>query len=602
AARNLGTASVDNDGALHIASYTDWTLSNRVDGGGALIKDGSGLLNMGDAVLHAGRTDINAGGVLVGDESNANRRLGAPGADEVTVAAGALLAGSGTVSGHVTNQGEVAALNAVAGHAHAANGTFTLAAGLTNAGHINLAGPSGTQPGNTLVVQGDYVGNGGTLTLRTVMGDDSSATDKLVIEGGTASGTTGVVVKTAGGTGALTTQGIRVVETRDGATTDASAFHLDPSSDGYRHVAGTLAAGAYDYRLARGGDGGVVDDWYLVSRKTGVDPVEVPDDPADPGTTDLPYRAEVGAYFNNRAAALAMPVHTLHERQAQAPGMIGKNLAESTDASAWVRVQGANGHRDANDLRMRDETKLIHFGSDIYRTEDDEHQDSLRIGVMGLWGDSVNRADNGWTKADGSVSGYNLGVYATWFGNRDIVTGPYVDGWLMYGSYDNRVEGEGLPRESYRSNTWTGSLEAGYAFKIRDAEKWLAYLEPQGQVIVQNYRMKPHTEATGTVVSGLSDTGVTTRLGVRLHGQRKGDESMVRPFAELNWWHGPASQSAMFNADSVRDALPGNRYEAKAGVQGNVSKHMIVWGSVAGEIGSQNYRSVEFQLGTKYSW
>ncbi|OIS90817.1 hypothetical protein BLA27_24745 [Brucella cytisi] len=70
--------------------------------------------------------------------------------------------------------------------------------------------------------------------MNTVLGNDSSASDKLIVEGG-ATGTTGLNIINAGGTGDATVQdGIMVVEVA--GTSAGSAFTLD----------GRVAAGASD--------------------------------------------------------------------------------------------------------------------------------------------------------------------------------------------------------------------------------------------------------------------------------------------------------------------------------------------------------------------
>ena len=62
-----------------------------------------------------------------------------------------------------------------------------------------------------------YAGSG-TLVLNTRLGDDSSPTDRLVIDGGAATGNTGLRIVNAGGSGARTNIGIRVVETVNGGS------------------------------------------------------------------------------------------------------------------------------------------------------------------------------------------------------------------------------------------------------------------------------------------------------------------------------------------------------------------------------------------------
>ncbi len=75
---------------------------------------------------------------------------------------------------------------------------------LTNAGRIDLSNGGGV--GDSFTVVGNYVGTGGALYLNTVLGDDSSASDKLVISTGSASGTTGVGILNAGGGGGVAQQ------------------------------------------------------------------------------------------------------------------------------------------------------------------------------------------------------------------------------------------------------------------------------------------------------------------------------------------------------------------------------------------------------------
>lgn len=127
---------------------------------------------------------------------------------------------------------------------------------LTNAGRIDLTN-GGNAPGGSFTVRGDYIGNGGLLLVDTVLGDDASLSDKLVIDGGSASGTTGVTVLNAGGTGAVTAQnGILVIEAVNDATTAGGAFALNHR----------VAAGAFEYFLFRGGtSAGTAENWYLRS-------------------------------------------------------------------------------------------------------------------------------------------------------------------------------------------------------------------------------------------------------------------------------------------------------------------------------------------------
>ncbi|MBK6411507.1 autotransporter outer membrane beta-barrel domain-containing protein [Sphingopyxis sp.] len=127
---------------------------------------------------------------------------------------------------------------------------------LVNAGRIDLTN-GGNAPDDSFMISGDYVGDSGLLLIDTVLGGDSSLSDKLVIDSGSASGTTGITVRNAGGTGAITVQnGILVIEAINGATTASGAFALNHR----------VAVGAYEYFLFRGGTtSGTGENWYLRS-------------------------------------------------------------------------------------------------------------------------------------------------------------------------------------------------------------------------------------------------------------------------------------------------------------------------------------------------
>ena len=127
---------------------------------------------------------------------------------------------------------------------------------VTNAGRIDLSnGSSGA--GDAFTVVGNYVGDNGALYLQSVLAGDGAASDRLVIAGGVASGSTGLGILNAGGEGAATVaDGILVVQSINGATTTPDAFAL------YNPV----AAGAFEYFLFKGGaSAGSVENWYLRS-------------------------------------------------------------------------------------------------------------------------------------------------------------------------------------------------------------------------------------------------------------------------------------------------------------------------------------------------
>lgn len=102
-----------------------------------------------------------------------------------------------------------------------------------------------------LTITENYVGNNGVLHLRTELGDDNSATDKVVINGNT-SGTTRVKVTNAGGSGAYTLNGIEIIS-------------VEGESNGEFIKDSRIFAGAYEYSLTRGNTDATNKNWYLTN-------------------------------------------------------------------------------------------------------------------------------------------------------------------------------------------------------------------------------------------------------------------------------------------------------------------------------------------------
>ena len=239
-----------------------------ISGSGAVAQIGSGTTILTADNPYTGGTTINAGTLAVGDFAHPSAALS--GGGPIAVGAGGTLGGYGSVTGAVTNGGVIAPGSATPGFSGSPTGTFTIIGNLLNQGAIQLA--SGESIGNVLEVRGNYMSAGGSMAINTFLGGDGSPSDRLVINGGAATGSTSVHVTNVGGPGALTTaNGILVVDAISGATTSPGAFSLSNPE---------LRAGAFDYRLFQGGVSGSPNDWFL--RSTLVSPPIPPVPPVPP--------------------------------------------------------------------------------------------------------------------------------------------------------------------------------------------------------------------------------------------------------------------------------------------------------------------------------
>ena len=189
-----------------------------IKGSGKLVQRGSGTTVLNAVNAYTGGTTVTAGALAVGDASHAGAAING---GAVTVQGGATFGGYGSVKGDVSNAGTLAVADALPGLGGGA-GAFAIAGNLSNSGLVNLAGAN---PGNRLTVTGNYQGQSGALSLNAYLGADASPSDKLVVDGGAATGATALRIINKAGPGVRTTgDGIQVVQAVNGGTTSSDAF------------------------------------------------------------------------------------------------------------------------------------------------------------------------------------------------------------------------------------------------------------------------------------------------------------------------------------------------------------------------------------------
>lgn len=607
--KNLGTADLLLDGTFNANTETDWTFSNNVTGNGEFNKLGSATF-MVDSQLSgfSGNTTVSDGVMMLGNRTSSASTM----AGDLNINANGTFSGIGAVNGSVNNEGRIVSYNVlplVNGGGDSAVSNLTVGS-LTNSGLVQLAGQN---VGNSLTVKGDLIGAGGTVAINTVLGNDASATDKLILDGGKTTGTTSLAVFNNGGAGAKTDIGIEVVDAINGAITENGSFTLSSQSTGYRSTTGTLAIGAYDYGLVRGGKGGDAESWYLSSTSTeaedGNEGNEGDDDKGgdddNNNNSNAGLRPEAGIYAGNMLAAQSMFEMTLHDRESYNRST-GQNGVEDEHAS-WARVTGSHssGKMANGALSNSADISSVQMGVDLLSKPDTQFG-SVYAGVMGGWGSAKTYAkkDQGnHIHADGSVSGYSAGVYGTWYEKDKDLGGAYVDSWIQHNWFDNSVHGFGLPEESYGSQMDTVSVETGYAIKLSDDENTKIFVEPQGQLKYSSYRSDNHTEVGGTKVSTEDAEGVTARAGARLYGVHtlKGGQT-IRPFVEVNYWYTQNTGTVVMNDDAIKSGAPKSYGEVKAGVVSDVTRNLQVTTQVGGQSGDNDFTSLSGQIGIKYSW
>ncbi|WP_346838703.1 autotransporter outer membrane beta-barrel domain-containing protein [Microbulbifer sp. SAOS-129_SWC] len=399
---------------------------------------------------------------------------------------------------------------------------------LDNNGTIDLRGGTANQ----LTVGGDYRGSGRIYLDVTIGGDDASG-DRLVIDGGHASGGTELAFATYGNSGQATDQGILVVETRNGGSSAADAFYM----------AAPIASGPYEYYLFRGTPGEDDDNWYLRSTllpgsaapATASPAMQTGSGTSQPlalaptATTPVPlYRPEIPLYAQIKGLAQQLSLQQISSYQQRR----GEQLSGGPgNHGGWLRL-------DYRPVQMD-------WGGDM-PTRFDGYMSGLQLNGN-LWAGPTCHGSEEWglfagsSTARGNVTGlargnadyragtnridsYYFGAYFTDYRN----SGGYFDLLFKAGYLNAESRSSRDINTSVHGPQLSLSLEKGFA-------PWSSAtigVEPQLQVIANYTNLTAYEDGYARVEPDMTPE-LTFRAGLRAYN-RRGDN---RYYLFGNLWH-----------------------------------------------------------------
>lgn len=511
---------------------------------------------------------------------------------------------------------------------------------VANAGLIQFTPPGGdpTILGSykTLTTQ-TYLGAGGTLGLNTFLGSDGSPSDRLVINGGLATGNSFLRVTNTTGPGALTTgNGILVVDAINGGTTVPGAFALGRP----------VVAGPYEYSLYRSSvDASGPENWYLRSELTPPPPGPGPT-PSTPGTGIPDFRRETSLYAALPAMGLIYGrtlIDSLHERVGELRPLEPPPVSEertiwcknpeknfrctttvqlpasasapgrSYASAGWARIIGQHGNQDGgpwgiyrNGPNYDYDIYAFQAGLDLYRsvgTDGSRNHAGLYAAIGRIEGDVSHF--NGIRAGTNSIDGYSLGAYWTHFGP----SGWYLDGVLQGTWFDAEADSKRLIKLKRDGFGFAASLEGGYPLQLGNG----FILEPQAQVIYQT--LVNGSGRDGAALVRFSDVdSLAARLGARLARSWTLEEDprakprLLTAWLKASLWNeflgNPKTEfSSATGLIPFRADLGGSWAELRTGIDAQISRNTAVYASAGYQIGL-NGRSHAYdgRLGIKVSW
>lgn len=642
-----GTLTVEN-GAQVVANAV--SIAENAGSIGTLnIGAAAGAAPVAPGTLNASTVTFGAGtGTLVFNHTNTSGNYVFPAAisgnGTVDVLSGeTVMTGASTYSGPTTIAGGV--LAAGAADVFSANSAYTVESGATvdlrgfnqrvgsvdNAGLLRVSGDPGTE-----AIASNYVGRNGTIAIDTYLAGDNAPSDKLILDGGTATGASRLQITNAGGPGQLTlANGIPVVEAINGATTDTEKFSL----------ATEVRGGAFDYYLFRGGQfGSSPEDWFLRSDFVvgpGGEPEEPPgggepeppilqggdleDLPLDPPPSVLPpgeyaiLGPEIATYSVVQPLARQLGLTmlgTMHERIGDTLTDAGGGTgSDGISRSAWVRMFGQqvdNHYLTYTDARANGHLLGVQAGLDLWRGSFlPDHHDTA--GVYFAYGNGNVDVDGLVTNAEatgyvlshtGSVNlnAYSGGAYWTHYGPG----GWYIDALLQGTYYDGDATTQNA-RLPISDSGFATSLEAGYPFRLPLGPGFV--LEPQAQIIWQHVGLSERNDGLGSVDPG-STSGASGRLGVR--GQwtlERADGQVWQPYVRANIWRDWGAQATTIysGVDHVPLRQQFTRMDFAAGVTAKLAARLSLYGQFGYQFSindseSGRQRGVWGSAGLRYTW
>ncbi|WP_448098217.1 autotransporter family protein [Luteibacter yeojuensis] len=531
--------ALNSTGTFLPDANTTLTLNGTVTGTGGLTQAGAGRLVIPDAKTYTGDTTVDAGTLAINGSITSN----------VMVDAVGTLGGTGNIIGNLTNAGTVAPGNSI----------------------------------GTLTINGNYIGQGGTLAIEATLDGDASAADRLVITGDT-SGTTNVKVTKVGGNGAQTVEGIKIIDVQGASN---GTFNL--VGDYLFHGQQAVVSGAYAYQLYKNGVVTPTDgDWYL--RSSAVPPVDTtppvtpPVGPAAPVEPPAPLYAPsvpvYEAYANvlQRLNDLATLQQRVGSRDVGADGTgADMGMDGGRNGAVWVRVDGSHANLDpktsTSNAHYDASTQKAQVGMDFLTRESESGV--LVASATAQYGKVTSDVSSMYGLGEIKTKGYGVGSTLTWYGKN----GFYVDAQAQYNWYDSDLNSRTLGRSLADGNDGSGfnlGVEAGQKIALGDNLSFI----PQGQLTYSSVSFDSFTDPYAARVSSKDSTSFIARAGAAIDHE----SSWKSADGSMNHAHVYAIANVYY------DFLDGAKTEV-SGVRLN-SENDSLWGGVGlgGSLGWKNDR------------
>ncbi|WP_246169915.1 autotransporter outer membrane beta-barrel domain-containing protein [Yersinia canariae] len=324
----------------------------------------------------------------------------------------------------------------------------------------------------------------------------------------------------------------------------------------------------------------------------------------------ISHTPQAGSYIANQIAAQQMFItDDLHYRQRETH-YIDPVTGEKKVSSMWLNTSGAKNRFNSgnNQLQTRSHRYAIQLGGTLSQWS----SDGSDLGILGITsglGKSTNHSHSTSPrhKAQGSVDGYNLGLYHIWYADNQTRLGPYIDLLTQYGWFNNQVKTSQIAsNSSYRSHVFTSALETGYKIQLVENTDTRLFIQPKAKVSWQRMSGVQYKESAGTQVMMAESSAVATKLGIRtaleldIDTLSSNKTLQISPSFEANWIHNSNNKGIWFGTTNITPQGNSNIADFKLGIEANIDSNLRLWTHLGHQLGGNNYSDMQATLGANY--
>lgn len=347
--------------------------------------------------------------------------------------------------------------------------------------------------------------------------------------------------------------------------------------------------------------------------------------PAPKPAPIISHNPQAGSYIANQLATQQMfMTDDLQYRQGET--LYTDPITGETDVSSlWLNTTGSksrfsSGHGQLNTKSSR---YAVQLGGTLSKWSSGGNDQGL-LGLTAGVGKSTNhsRSTSSHHQAQGSVDGYNLGLYSIWYADNHSKTGPYIDLLAQHSWFNNHIAAPKVATgANYRSYLFTTALETGYKLQLIETADTRFFIQPKAKMSWQRTSGLLHNESD-TQIKVDENNAVTTKLGMRTAWEFDIDTLsstrtlQISPSFEANWIYSRMSPGVQLSDIYITPAKLQNKTELasihvtpqgtrniadlKVGIEANINKNLLVWTHLGHQFGSHNYGDTQATLGANY--